>query len=125
MADDERSLIVWRTNEDWTGSTVFEQVNEAEAIVPIDLTGYVFDMEVRATPESNSVLLSLNNKPGGNGRIIVATPATGLMAMFIENADVKLRPGAYVFDLRMTKAGVTQTISVGDVVVPLGVTRDH
>lgn len=125
MADDGESLIVWRTNEDWTGSVKFERADpgDPETFIPFDLTGYIFDMEVRLNAASNSVLLALNNKVGGNGRIIVASPATGVMAMFIEMENVKLHPGIYVFDLRMTKDGVTQTIAAGNVVVLFGVTR--
>lgn len=70
-------------------------------LVPVDLTGYTADLQVRASPD-DAVLMSLSSDDGeitlgGElGTIVINGPPA---------KTVLMEPGVYAWDLRLTAAG--------------------
>ena len=87
---------------------------------PIDLTLYTARMQVRATVESASTLLSLTTENGGitlggiAGTITVTATATQTAA---------IAAGCYVYDLEMVTGAVVTRLVQGQFTVDAEVTR--
>ena len=92
--------------------------------VPIPLAGAVWladdtaRMHVRATPESPVVVIDLTT---ANGRIALNAGEILLTVPAITTATVA--PGAYVWDMEITRAGIVETIIGGTLAVRRDVTR--
>jgi hypothetical protein len=89
--------------------------------VPHDLTGYTARMQVRATVDSSSVILSLTTE---NGRITVGSGTYNINLLVNATTTAALTPGQYVYDLEVVSGGgeVTRIVQ-GNFKVSAEVTR--
>lgn len=87
-----------------------------DGVTPFNLTGYTATGQIRAEADSATTLGTLTPTipTGTDGVIVVSIPAS-------DTANYTFRRGVY--DIKITKAGATNRILQGDVLVSLAVTR--
>jgi hypothetical protein len=112
------------TNEDWVDTLELTTLAEDEEDdpAPVDLTGSSFAAHIRTSPDAlNKIVIATT----GNGRLVVAEPANGLLAWNIPAEEMAvIEPGVYFYDIVWTSAdGIIDTIAAGHVTVQRGVTR--
>jgi len=103
------------------GATFSREITWLDASsVPVNNTGYLARMQVRATASSASTLLSLTSTDGdivlggADGTITITASAT---------ATAAIAAGCYVYDLEMVSGATIYRILQGDFTVDAEVTR--
>jgi hypothetical protein len=104
-------------------------------LTPIDLTGYIFAMQLRQYGAAAAVLidLAMTSVEGAKG-IRIADAAQGRIHIVIPEADINSLPGVHVpavnaaqafsYDIRVIPAGGLPSVWIeGDFIVQPGVTK--
>lgn len=86
---------VWKITSSITGS-----------LVPVDVTGYTADMQVRRTTGSSTVIVELST---GNGRIVTGSTDGKFTLSLSAVQTAALDVGNYVYDLEVTAPDSTVT----------------
>jgi hypothetical protein len=99
------------------GETFYTALTLDESEAVMDLTGYAFEGQIRATPESPTVLANFGFD---ESRLASGTVAITLSAAVTESLPVR----ACVYDLFMTSpAGIRTQLLKGSVLVSMRITR--
>lgn len=86
---------------------------------PVDLTGYVAQLDGKAKHSDGSAAFSISS---GAGEIVI-TPAEGkLLLKFAASKTSGLSAGRYVYDLRLTVGGENKKLIMGVIQIFDGVT---
>lgn len=100
------------------GETFYTALTLDESGAVMDLTGYVFEGQIRATPEDPTVLASFGFDESrlASGTVAITLPASVTSALPVR---------ACVYDLFMiSPAGIRTQLLKGNVLVAMRVTRD-
>ena len=83
--------------------------------VPVDMSSYTGDMQVRVTPDSGTVVTEFTTENGG----LILNATTGAIEIFMSADDTALLPlGEYQYDLNVTSdQGVVTKLLRGGFVV--------
>ena len=111
--------LVIEQGADW--QQTFYLFVPGSSTVPLDLTGYTANMQIRATVSSVVPILALSTT---NGRIVI-TPLIGKIVLQLTASDAAaLTIGYAVYDLVLTSpAGMVSRLVQGGVTLSLSVTR--
>ena len=111
--------LVIEQGADW--SHIFYLFAPGSSTVPLDLTGYTANMQIRATIAALVPIITLSS---ANGRIVI-TPLTGRIALNLPASyAAALTIGYAVYDLLLTSpAGSISRLVQGGVNLSLAVTR--
>jgi hypothetical protein len=117
--------VLTGTNEDWIDSikyVVDDGGDDPELFPQLDLTGIVFEMEVRRQATDNEVVLRGSM---ADGTLAIGDPPNfGFLLINIDHEQMKvLRAGNYVGDIIGKDEDVIRRCVVFDLEVALGVTR--
>lgn len=80
-----RKTLTWKTGQ---------------ALALVDLTGYTARMQLRASPASATVLLSLTEAPSSVGQLILGGPA-GTIEIYIKHTATDTLTAGGVYDLEV------------------------
>lgn len=89
--------------------------------VPVDITGWSANMQVKTTATATTNILSLTT---GNGRIILGDDAGTIQLLVDSTTMAALSVGKYVYDLELISgSGIKTTIIKGGFTINQDVTR--
>ena len=111
--------LVIEQGADW--EHIFYLFAPGSSTVPLDLTGYTANMQIRSTVSAPTAIVSLSTD---NGRVAI-TPLAGRITLTLRAADaVALTIGYAVYDLVLTSpAGAISRLAQGGVTLSFAVTR--
>lgn len=115
-------------NDDWIVPFIYAAQNPDGSTTPIDLTGSVFMLEIRAQDTDHAVLISMSSATSDDtGTGIWITNATaGTFTVWIDRKTLQnqISPGDYVSDLvRLMPNGLQERLLDLAITVSEGVTR--
>ena len=99
----------------WTLQIVYNDSNG----VPVNLTNYTAEMQIRRKFDSDTAVLTLSTSNGG----ITIVGATGTLNLVATDEQAAITPGLYVYDLELSTGGVRTRLIQGTVTVSGEVTR--
>jgi hypothetical protein len=100
----------------WTLTIVYEDPNGT----PINLTGYIAEMQIRKKASSATAVLTLSTSNGG----ITINGPTGTLSLIATDEQTQvIEEGIYVYDLELSIGGVRTRLIQGSVTVRAEVTK--
>lgn len=116
--------VITGTNEDWIDSIEYlvDNGGDISTFPQLDLTGIVFEMEVRRIAPEPEVIIRASTE---NGTLAVGeAPNYGFLLINVPHLTMEyIRPGNYVGDITGMDQGAIRRCVVFDLEVQYGITR--